>query len=281
MAELISPSRLPPSAGPVYRHSSLGAAVFTLVMLLMSLLPIGYRELEDIFPEGAEWPRWLVYSFSGMWGLMALMGLGYWRRGMSPDNWRVRLRPDGMWIHLRSHINSGFPPEDRVVLDLPFGEIHWFRKTRERASSPGSEAGTEQIRFSTYLDLKVSPETAARVRETLQAEQARMEEFRRKQWIARHFPVAVQDGDLVRVTWSGLRPGFRHLRQQLAGKLTEEPELYIRQSDWAGLSGPELEARIADLARKGREIEALSLIRQKYGHSLAEARRVLANLKNS
>ena len=281
MADLLTASTLPASRGPVFRHSVLGAAVFTLVMFLMSLLPIGYREFADIFPEAGQIPRWLAYAFSALWGLMAMMGWMYWRRGMTKENWRVRLRQDGMWIHLRSHLNGGLPESDRVVLDLPFDEVERFRKTRERGSSPGTEAGTEQITFSTYLDLKVPPSVAEAVRQALVEERERLEKHRKKQWVARHFPVSVEAGEWLRIAWSGVRPGIKSLRNLLAGKVVEEPELKLRQAGWSTLSGPELEARILDLAGKGREIEAVSLIRQKYGYNITRAREFLSRLKNS
>ncbi|GJL78180.1 MAG: hypothetical protein NPINA01_11690 [Nitrospinaceae bacterium] len=116
----------------------------------------------------------MLYWIGGVVGIMAMIGAFHYRARLRPSNWLVRLRPDQMLVKFRSHLNDHFNEEDPVVAAIPFAEIAWVRKTRERLMTPSSsDTHTTQVSWHTYLDVKLNSPETEELKETLTTERNR------------------------------------------------------------------------------------------------------------
>ena len=93
-----------------------------------------------------------------------------------------------------------------------------------------------------------------------------------------HYPVRMVDDNVLRVEWGGVKPGIKSVLVMLDGKLNIEPELKITTDDWMDVQKEELGDKILDLAERGKIMEAVSLVRQKYGYSLTRSKEFVEEL---
>ncbi len=298
----------------VFRYSVfrswLAASFFSLIALVFFGLAWG----GDIFFPKMQFPSGLLY-----WGAFVLGGIAWigWfnhRARKRSSNWLVQIHPDSIWIKFRSHLNHHFPEQDLIVVEIPFSEIDWVRKSKEQVETPdASEQGSDWISFYTYLDLKLNSSKTPQLRDALIAERNRkapqsgVQELMHELFVARkrkapvaeiaqlresiqaekrknpggnkqsrcthhHYPVRLIDPEILRIEWNGIRPGIKEALSLLQGKTTIESEGSSAKVNWRDLEGQDLDDWILDLAARGKTMQAISLVQQKYGYSTTESK---------
>jgi len=301
-----------------FKNPVVTCLIFTFVTFIVALSCFllapggGYPGQEWNLPPG------LFYGVGSIFAIMALIGRFYCQARWRPSNWLVRLRPDQMLIKFRSYLNDHFPEDDPVVAAIQYSEIEWVRKTREkRISASMCDPGTKATSWHTYLDIKLNrqdglKEILARERNR-PAPQSRVAEITHELFLARkrkapkpeitriketlkterslhkkkmrgsgtrhhHYPVRMADSELLRVEWAGIKPGIKGILTILRGKVSVEPELTIKTDDTLTVEGKDLDSQILELAERGKKLDAISMVRQKYGYSLAQSKEIVEGL---
>ena len=185
----------------------------------------------------------------------------------------VRSSIDRLVIKFRSHLNDHFPDDDAVTVVVPFTEISWIRRAREKLSNPSSSGDGDRVESWSYLDVKLSGGDLDALGDSLRTERAREAPkvgFSRTKH--HHYPVRLVEDDILRIQWGGVSPRIKKALKILGKRLPVEPDWKIRNAAWEELEGKELEDRILDLLERGDEIGALALVKTKYGYSTTEAK---------
>ena len=252
------------------RSSLVGTVIFTLFIGVLTGV-WSYAALNN--------PVFLVFAVPCL--LVVLVQSGTIRAALRPSNWVIRAVADGLYIKFRSYLNHHFPPEDRIVIFLPYAEIDSVNKTREKLEVMASR-GT-QTQYWTYLDVHLKDLDTDDTAEAIKVEAGRKGPQRGiVSSRANHSPVRVAAPGLLRIPWKShqdrLRPGIKKALDFLASKVDLGSELRLDRGRLHDLSEQELDALILELAETGQRIEALKLIRHRFGYSLTEAKRFLDEL---
>ena len=92
-----------------------------------------------------------------------------------------------------------------------------------------------------------------------------------------HHPVRMTEQKILRVEWNGLRPGINQIINTLKQKITVESEIKTKSYYTSGKPDKNVDDQVLDLAERGNQMEAISLVRIKYGYSLTEAKEFVEN----
>ena len=263
----------------VCRRSVSANLLFFVVCGLISAGLFWFAREGGYETESVSLPPFLLYWISGVSALLALAGYRYFRASLRSSNWLLRVGFDRVTVKFRSHLNDHFSAGDPVVVSIPFAEIEWARRYREALNVPSSDlAGrTEALNF---LDLKLHSDRVEMLRTALSEERTRQAPREGIVQIKHmDFPVRLVGDDILRVRWSGIRPGFRKTLRFLGRRIPVVAEARSEVSDWRKLEGRQLEYRILDLVDRGKTIGAIALVRQRYGCTTAEAKRFIEELK--
>ena len=261
--KLDSPKNLPPVAGLCCRQSPLRGLVGGLIVCA--------------FLFGLVFLLWHRGVSGFVWGgcavLAALLALWFLTDALAKfrsTNWLVWLRPDGLWINLRSYQNRHLP-EAATVLHLPYEEIasaHRHVETWSTPSEPSSLAGTHWKQESLELSL-VSGETREIAR-ALADERGRRSVIKGK-----HQAVTVPAVGVVRIAWRGpgndVVPSLTRALEELSRHVQMNEPTRTDRGDWLKLSEAELDELVAQLVRSGDDLAAAQLLIRRRGCSSTEA----------
>ena len=303
----------------MFKYSALGSLSFVLVCAGITAGCFWLAELGGYHKHGWSLPPFVLYWVGGVVGVMALIGQWYFRKRLRPSNWLVKTRTNSVLIKFRSYLNDRFPEADPVVVEIPWSEIQWIRKTTQTLTSPDSHARSTTS-FHTYLDLKLDAPEIEELKQALHTEtnrkaplsekvrlkrelfQARkrkapsVEILRLKQEISsdrlrnqpsqsgathRHYPVRVIAPSILRIEWNGIYPRITKALGLFSQRAAVEPTLKLRPQDWQGLRGQDLDDRILDLAQRGDTLGAVKIVRRKYGLALGESKQFVDDLLSS
>lgn len=93
------------------------------------------------------------------------------RAALQPSNWLLKIRPDRVFVNLRSYLNGDRPEEDRVILSLTYNEIGWTRKHMRTTRVPKGGTYGQAVATWTFLDLKLPEKRLPEVETALLAEE--------------------------------------------------------------------------------------------------------------
>ena len=323
--ELYSIQNIPSPHGKetVVKDSALNSFLFTALLFFLTLGCLVFAYYGGYRDHGVDLPPAVLYWIGGVLGIITLISRFHYQARLRPSNWLVRLRPDQILIKFRSYLNDHFPVEDPVVVALPFSEIEWVRKTREKLIQPTcSEPHREQVSWHTYLDVKMNGLNAKKLKEVLiteinrEAPKSKVDALKHELFQARkrkapqpeinrikqdlktehsrknkkmrgsgtifhHYPVRMVDPDILRVEWGGNKPGIKEILSTFRGQLKIEPELSIKTDHTEKQERQDLDHQILDLAERGKIMEAISVVRHKYGFSLKRSKEFVAELRKA
>lgn len=256
-----------------YSRSRAIAACGTIVAIVAWMLWIGVRQGAVIFDIAAVLSSAIVVLFRGL-------AMARFR----PSNWLVRVVDGGVYLQFRSYLNSHFSADDLTVAFIPFREIRSAREVRDRREI--TELGTRRgvsVQLRRLAELQLTCETA-----TLTS--ALAEEWGRpappiRQWYGttsfkfQHEPVIV-DGARLLLVWECV-PSVRSFLATLTPQVRLE-DTRTQTTDYTKMSveaRADVERKIAELARSGQTMVAISTARLLLGCSLAEARATVESLR--
>ncbi len=290
------------------RYSPLKSLLFSTLFLSISLFSVVSAYHGGSLGFGESMPPALLYILGSIFGGMALMAYSKFLKALQSANWIVKFGANQILIKYRSYLNDHLPEEDFVIVEIPFSEIEWVRKTKETVYTEDSESTL--TRFYTFLDFKLKSPDVEELKSALKFERTRrppIESMNHDLFIARkykkseqeinelkeririekikhprgggritgvnkHYPVRMIEPNILRVEWNGLRPRIGQLLNLLQQKITIEPEIKIKSDYTSSRSSINLDDQILDLVERGSKLEAIKLVRIKYGYSLTEAK---------
>jgi hypothetical protein len=296
------------------RYSPLKSFLFATLFLSISFVCLILAYQGGSMGYGEKTPPELLYILGFIFGVMALMTLSRFFKAIKPVNWVVKFGADRILVKYRSYLNAHLPEEDLIIVEIPFSEIEWVRKTKETLYTEDSESTL--TRFFTFLDMKLKSSNVEELKNALKFERNRrppIESLNHDLFNARkykkpeqeiaelkekirieiakhpkggkrvttvngHHPVKMTEPNILRVEWNGLWPRINQMLNSLQQKITVEPELKLKSDYTSSRSSKNLDDQILDLAERGRKIEAVKLVRIKYGYSLTEAREFVEKL---
>jgi hypothetical protein len=220
----------------------------------------------------------------GLWGLMCI-SIARWLAGMlwvylrPESNWLMRQGPAGMLLHFRSHFNTHLSPGDPTVVRIPWHAIEWARRTREVRLVRSSDGDGPANQWKTCLDLKVRSDDLEALGEALATERGREGPWVKHWWgrsrgVARHAPIQVVEGGIVRIAWEA-SPRLGRVMKQLRHRVAIAPPFKMTFDFFhlERLSPEQQAARVLTLAREGDTIAAVALAEMAWGLTLTEAKK--------
>jgi hypothetical protein len=210
-------------------------------------------------------------------GLIALLPLGQLRAALRSSNWTVIARGDVLFVKLRSYLNHHFDADDEVVLELTASDVG---AARERVQQMQSTLGDGTVRW-TQVDVEFDLDgDTTDIADALEAERHRRPPHRAVSSHSRHRPVSMPAEGTIRIAWRGrqdrLTPAASSLLDRLGPAVPTDVTDEDRRPDT--LSGDEVDALVLDLAESGATIDAVKLLRERYGYGLAEAKQFVDGL---
>jgi hypothetical protein len=298
----------------VYRYSPFKSLFFAGLFFLLTGVCLVSAFQGEFMGHGRGVPSILFFVGAFFFGTTAFIACSRYLKALKPSNWVVRQGMDRLLVKFRSYLNSHLPEEDSVVVGIPFSEIDWARKTRETVHTETSES--TQTRFYTFLDIKINSPHIEELKKALQVERNRrppIENLKHELFLARkhkkneqeinalkekihaekikhpksvgritgvssHHPVRLTDENILRIDWSGLNPGIPNILNSLKKLIVIEPEIKSTSDYTSGKAAKNVEDQILEHVEKGNKVEAISLVRMKYGFSLTEAKQFVENL---
>jgi hypothetical protein len=259
----------------IFRSSNVSNIV---VFTVFSLLITGGTYIfitEGYYRNGSVW-SYVIYLWFLFWlGLFVWSAWSRFRSCLLPTNWLVKLRPDRILVKYRSFQNLNYDENDRIIIELPWRDIVWARKTKETSNKDKGDSTVTE--FFTYLDLKLdlSEEELKEIKAGLIEEQNRKpprsevgelrhELFRaRKNKSPKHeiqelkekirqakankksqkksgvkfndYPVRLMDNGILRIRWNGIKPKIDKALKLLSLQTSLESEIKLKSDSTVDL----------------------------------------------
>jgi hypothetical protein len=263
----------------VYRHSPARAALVALALAAAGLVL-----------------AWLLSRDGSVLGFyvaaLALLALVVLRRlvlaPLRGENWLVRQRDDGLYVHFRSYLNYHFPAGDTTVVHIPYSEIRSARQVRERMRVPSREgpaqSRTLDERRRRLVELELNADTAA-LAKALDEELARRPPME-KAWYGssgttyRDYPVRLASSGVLQLEWN-VAPGETAFLDSLRMRtLVGSPGETVRDFTSLGtLDRVGQEGCLRELAASGETIAAIDIAMDLYGLDLKQAKDFVEGLR--
>jgi hypothetical protein len=266
-------------SGRIYRQGRFMALISTLILGgSFGGAPILWWYL------GAPWPVWAICAAVAMFVVPLVLSdlAAKFRR----TNWLLWVRPNGVWINLRSYQDQS-PGDHPNVLALDYVDITRVRKHTERFTTPGSDH--RSMHYSVHsLEIELRNDNTEAVALAIAENRRRQQPQRRYLGMGVtsrpcHFPVTVQQPRCIRIAWRGgignwVAPSLRHVLRELAlYTRVAEPEVQ-RRADWSNLSDAELDDMIFKLVQNGNSLDAVNLLVIRRGYTRTAARQFVDGL---
>jgi hypothetical protein len=232
-------------------------------------------------PSPARYVLWFIAAF--LFLIVWLSGRML-QRSFGSQNWLIRATPARVLIKFRSFANAHFDETDEVVVELRGAEIESIGVLKENWLRPRGEYRAPTQDRSTSLEFRLKGLDLDELSQRLAAERSNMGPGARSKTRYGDAPVRVVDGILrvqVRGSTTYITPSPRRLAEGLSKLMKIElRDLRKQKLDLANPSDDqtELENQILELAERGDRIAAMTLVRERYGCSLAEAKKMVEEL---
>jgi hypothetical protein len=200
---------------------------------------------------------------------------GALRESLRATNWILATVRDGVFLNLRSFLNSEFEGQDATVVFLSFGEIATAGRVRESYPVRRGEETLHESR--SWLELVLSGVDTAHLAEALRIECAKIPPQRsflgvKTRTKANDRPVLLPSPGVVRVQW----------RRGMLRALEEHVRIVSpRPIDLSVEAGGTPEERCLAVLRRGDTIGAVRVLQTDRGMGLSEARRTVDEIERS
>lgn len=228
----------------------------------------------------AEKATWLGVAFVAMASLVTLPLLRSFLEAMTSRSWALRLNSGRLLVRLSPALR-GNGAQDRVI-ELGRRDVAFVRgQGRTTLTRSGSDTTHA---YTSDLEIHLTPQDLQPLRDAI-AEAAAP---RKGRWMTVGVESRVRltaEGTLI-VAWVGqrqmlsptLKKALAILGSEFPTRGYEHERLDFRTSD---ADRSKLDEQILDATERGRTIEAIKLVRLRYGYSLSEAKRFVDGLRAS
>lgn len=269
----------------IFRESRLNRAIILCLFVLLTAGALTFGILGTLHGPAAPFLSIIAYAVAAGLFIFAWAFHRSFRASLRASNWLIRYGTDGLMIKFRSYMNHHFSQEDITAFFLPNSDIAWLRKTRELLVVPNKGEGESTERW-TYLDVKLSRPETADLEEHLKRERAREAP---KIGISRtkfhHYPVRLLPEGIIRLDWRGpsssIVPRIDDALKVLRFSLPVEREAFIDERRGQVTDEKKMEAKIVELAERGKIIDATALARRRYGYDTKRAKEFVEELLKS
>jgi hypothetical protein len=268
----------PDGSGRVCRQSRLGG-----ILMLFVFGGACWAAPVFIFIKGG--PTWIGVPLALFALLLTPFLVGDALARFRRSNWLLWVRPDGLWIHLRSY-RDGSPGDTPSVVELSYGEILEVRKHTERYTVPHGNKTVTHTTHSLEISLR-EPDTGelaaaiAECRRLKQPERTYLG-FIRSPTNLTHFPVSLPAADVIRVAWSGqnhgVAPSLRRTLAALEGRVAIAEPQRLERKPWQELTDTEIDDLVLEFVRRGDRMNAMNLLVDRRDYSLTQAAQFVGEL---
>lgn len=218
-------------------------------------------------------PMLVVDSLLLKW--LAMIALNAFR----PENWLLRISPDGLWINIRSHHNRKFAPA-QTVLFVPYLEIAGVnsRTVKRLEKNNGRNTSWTDQFLEVRLHDAAPPEVATEISEERRRRTtgSHFGGFITSSGRNNHVPVTLPSDDLLRLTWRGrfdfVVPSLAKTLGELAAECTIVEPVVEGPADMQTLSAAEVDRQILERVEHGDTLAAVQLLRDQRGMTLKQAK---------
>ena len=268
--------------GLVCRQTRLGGLAMALLISTVLLS----------FPVALWWFQ-IPWLFVVPAALFSLLVVGFFisdvRARFRPTNWVLWIRPDAIWVNLRSYQDHN-PLDSPSVVELADRDIACLRRHVERYSVSDSEGRPVSHKLES-LDFELrQPDTSelaaalAEIRHRRQPEVEYLAGIRGRSGVTL-YSVSLPQPNLLRIAWHGgqghaVTPRLRRVLAELANRVTIDEPTQHQTPDASQIDEGELDAQILSLVEAGNHIDAIKLLVQRHGYTLTEAKRFVDELAN-
>jgi hypothetical protein len=198
-------------------------------------------------------------------------------RGLRGGHWVVRLRREGLALHLRSYLNADLPPDDPVVLWIERAEIAALVPLRQRRTLPGGDGDRTMV--EERLEIRLVHARTAELAQALKRERTPRDRGR-SHYHAHGVRLAAVDR--IELTWRSanflLRPGLKRFLRAAEVDYRIEDLRASRLDDWRELDARAFDDLVLELCEQGDRFTAIRLLRERHGWHLTEARHFVDEL---
>ncbi len=225
----------------------------------------------------------------GFSALFSVVCFRCFAKTLAPTNWLVAIGPDRMLLKFRSYLNSHFPEEDPQVILLSYSEVEAAQITKQKIIYEGARREGPTTEYHTYLDLFVRDQDPQPLKERLRYE--RNVKVTKDRIICKtsskavHYPVSVVEDKIIRIQWrcpsSWVVPGIKRVIDVLARQHVNIRPTQRQVHDYTkthSADSKESEARILELAEKGKVFAATRLARKVFNYNTTEAKQFVEGL---
>jgi hypothetical protein len=205
-----------------------------------------------------------------------------------PSNWLMLVRPDGLWINLRSYAND--PTKGvKTVLHLPYEKIASAAEHRESYTLPTSAHRSTSVQHRRQsLELRLKNVDNEAIREALAAERNMTGCGRTYFGVitvyskVKHHPVTMVEEGMLRLAWRGpgdaIAPDLKTALQEIAYRVSVDQPTKRELPDWDKMNDDEIDRLVERLAASGRTMDASKLLVRRRGLSTTEAKQYVERL---
>jgi hypothetical protein len=260
-----------------------------LLTFFAAVVFAGLAVAMSVWNRFGDLPFFFVVVSGGFLASFSLICFGCFAKTLAPTNWLLAVGPDRMMIKFRSYLNPQLPADDPQVILLPFSEVEAAQITKQKITCEAARSEGPTTEHHTYLDLLIRGQDLQPLRESLKYERtAKVTKDRiicKTSTKAVHYPVSVPDDRTIRIQWrcpsSHIVPGVRKVVDVLVRQRVNVRAMERQVKDYtkAGLAkGKESEAKILELAEKGKTIAATRLASKVYNYNTTEAKQFVEGL---
>lgn len=229
----------------------------------------------------AGWLPGLFWFSVAIIGFVALLALGQFRAALRPSNWIVIARDDQVLVKFRSYQNHHFDPDVPTVMAIDHRELAAARVRRQQMETSMGDGTTKWTQVDVELRF-VNEHTDELVR-SIDEERRRTAPPGIVTSYSRHAPVSLPRPDVLRIAWRGrsdrVAPDAEMLLAHLPPSVATDAVEVDRTTDH--LSDDAIDALVLDLAESGAVLDAVRILRERYGYDLTEAKQFVDQLHDA
>ncbi len=200
-------------------------------------------------------------------------------------NWIIKTSDDGLYIKYRSYLNNHCSDCTPEIIFIPASDIKSVYDAYSVNILPGCE-GSNTKHKNVYLDILLTHAETSELKETLNQERNSM--FSQKGFIkskSKHYPVNIPEPGLIRIEWKSsknhIMPGIKKTLKVLGHYYFIDFSLNLDTKCWDKAEAKELDDLILELCQSGDDINAVKIIKQRFGYNTTMAVKFLDEIKNS
>lgn len=238
-----------------------GLAAAAVISCLMGALPLG--------------PAIIMGVLSGLIGMSTF---NRYRRSLSPENWLVSTHQKGLYMQVRSFMNT-IATVDRPVFSIDYGDIKSasVKKLALKFHIKKKNGSRRSTITNYYVDLEVEPGRLADLSAAIRQEYA----IKYDGTASLAYPVSTPNNHTIRLSWRGVSPSKKKFLDLLKRWGVDIGEKTSETNDYTNLESLDeevLKEKLIEMIGYGEKMKAEDMIRSIYKCGIKERKEILDGL---